>query len=154
MYNQFSNPGPTPGSTALRVGIMAGINLILIHIMAWLITQDVGAGDVIGWLVGWFVVFMAARAAATKHYNAQRSAIEPLHGTQGAGIGAALITTFILWLFIIVRNLAGGGDSFANIWGVLRLPVDLFLALGLGTWGGRLRPLNDTNGDKPFYGDW
>ena len=154
MNNQFLDHPPTPGATAARIGIAAGIGLILLHVMAWLITQDVGSGDVLGWLISWPVLFMAARAAATRQREAQNSAIEPLQGTQAAGIGAALITVFILWTFIIIRNLAGGGDPLTNVWGILRLPVDLFMALGLGAWGGRLRSFDNFNGDKPFYGGW
>jgi hypothetical protein len=153
MYDNFSTPGPKPGSTALRVGILAGIALILIHVAAWLVTEDVGTGDVIGWVVSWLVVFVAARTAADQQYRAQSDAIEPLQGVQGAGIGAALITTFILWLFITSRNLMGSGDAFTNAWGILRIPVDLFIALGLGAWGSRLQAHKDQV-DKPFYKDW
>lgn len=154
MNNQFLDHPPSPGKTAARIGIVAGVSLILLHIMAWLITQDVGTGDALGWLVSWLVLFMAARAAATRQREAQQSAIEPLQGTQAAGVGAALITIFILWLFIIIRNLSGSGDPFTNVWGILRLPVDLFLALGLGAWGGRLPSFDSSGGDKPFYGGW
>jgi hypothetical protein len=154
MYTNLPPSSPTPGSTAFRVGATAGIVLILIHVMTWLITQDVGTGDALGWIIGLFVIFMAARTAATRQRQAQSQAIEPIQGTQGAGIGAALITTFTIWAFLTIRNLAGGGDAFTDVWGVLRIPLDVFFALGLGAWGARLRSYEGSQGENPFYTDW
>lgn len=130
---------------------MVGLVLIVVHLMLWLLTQDVGTGDMIGWFASLFAFFAAARIAAEQLYRRQSSAIEPGRGTQGAGIGAALIAMFVIWVFISTRNLLGGGDLFANIWAILRLPVDLFLALGLGAWGARLRSFDES--DRPFYSE-
>ncbi len=149
--NQNAFPGgpSSSGSRAFPVGLLTGGVMIGVNLVLWLITQDMGAADFIGWFVGWFALFMGARSAAQQQYDQQQLDIEPCRGVQGAGVGAALVAVIVVMVFVIVRDLVVESDLFATMWAIIRVPVDIFLALGLGAWGARIQACRNTI--PPFY---
>jgi hypothetical protein len=130
------------GHAGVRVGAVGGIIMIGVHLFLLLINGGENRGDVLAWLIQLAVYFFAARIAAEQHYNSQRDDVEHLRGVRGAGVGAALVTSFIIWLFIIFRGVfrdALGITVIAEPISLFCLVVfDVLLAWGLGAWGGGL----------------
>lgn len=122
-------------NAAFRVGVIAGVVMIVVHLTLWVALRDMGSADFVAWIIEWFVMLFAARSAAQQQHATQRESLEPLQGVQGAGIGAALITAVIVWLFIIVRDLFFATEFFSVALGILRIPLDVIIALALGALG-------------------
>jgi hypothetical protein len=134
--NIFLNPG-------FRQGAVGGIIMVTIHLLFLLILAgDIGnRGYVPASIIQVVVYIFLSRAAAEVQHreNVCRGDFDHLKGVAGAGIGAPMIISFIVWLFKII--LAIVRDAF----GVLiivepYLPcfiaVDVLLAIGIGAWAG------------------
>lgn len=127
--------------TGFRLGAVGGLLMWGVYLVLLLIFQGGNQGDFLAWIIQLFVYFLIGRAAAQKHYDAQMDEIDALRGVQGAGTGAALVTSILVWVFIILRGIVRDAIGFM----VLVEPVGLFclvmidvlIALGLGSWAGK-----------------
>lgn len=132
--NIFRHPG-------FRMGFLGGFILVCVHLILLLLFRFTNQGDVLGWLLGWFVYFMIGRAAAQQKYDSQRDTMNPTGGVVAAGAGAALVTSVIVWIYVILRGV------FRDYLGMFIIvePISLFcvmvidglVAFGLGSAGGR-----------------
>lgn len=123
-----------------RYGAVGGIIMIGVHLFLLLINQGTNRGDVLAWIIQLAVYFFIARSAAERHHSAQIDDPEHLRGVVGAGVGAAVVTSVIVWLFIVLRGI------FRDALGITVIvePISLFciivfdvlLALGIGAWNG------------------
>lgn len=132
--NIFSHSG-------FQYGFVGGSVMIFIHIMLLLIFQGTNKGDLFAWFLAWFVYYFIGRAAAQNHYESQRESLNPTRGVQAAGTGAAMITSVLIWGYIIVRGI------FRDALGVFivvepvglfcTILIDILIAIGLGSWAGK-----------------
>lgn len=128
-------------NAGFRVGFVAGLIMVGIHLALLFFNGGTNEGDLLAWIISWFVYFMAARVAAERHYREQRDSTEPLRGVQGAGVGAALVTSVIVWIYIILRGVfrdAVGVQILVEPIGLYcMIVIDVLIALGLGALGGK-----------------
>ncbi len=125
-----------------RVGFIAAAIMVAVHLFLLLIFRGENRGDLLAWGIQLFVYFFGSQVAAQQHYNSQERDPDALRGVRAAGVGAALTTSFCIWVYIILRGV------FRDALGIIVLvePFSLFcmiiadvlLAIGLGTWGGRI----------------
>jgi len=124
-----------------RLGAVGGLLMWGIHLILLLIFQGTNQGDFLAWTIQLFVYFFMGRTAAQKHYDAQRDEVDALRGVQGAGTGAALVTSILVWVFIILRSIVRDAVGFMVLVDPIGLfcvmVVDVLIALGLGSWGGK-----------------
>jgi hypothetical protein len=133
--NIFLNPG-------FRFGFVGGLIAIVINLFFVLINGGDNRGDLLAWIMQILIYYFIARAAAENQaqVNNRSGQFEILRGVTGAGVGAALVTSIMVWIYIIIRGVVR--DSFGVF--VIVEPVGLFLiilidvliALGLGALGG------------------
>ena len=125
-----------------RIGAVGGSVMWGVHLILLLIFQGTNQGDLLAWIIELFIYFFAGRAAAQRHYDAQRDEVDALRGVQGAGTGAALITSLLTWVFIIVRGIVRDASGFMVLvepFGLFcMIIVDVLIALGLGSWAGKM----------------
>lgn len=133
--NIFHNPG-------FRFGFFGALAAILINLLLLWINAGDTRGDLLSWLVQLFLYFFFARAAAESQYNsnARWGALEHLQGVQAAGVGAGLVASILVWLYIIMRGIVR--DAF-GIFIVVEpfslfclIIIDVLIALGIGAWAG------------------
>ncbi len=129
-------------NAGFSVGFIASILMIAVHLILLLIFQGGTRGDWIAHGIQLLVYFIASQSAAQQQYNAQERSIEALRGVKAAGMGAALTVSFLMWIFILVRNLildAMGQFIYVDAIGTFCIVVvDVLLAIALGTWGGSI----------------
>lgn len=144
--NIFLHPGFTFGLIGATIAI--SFNLILI-----LITGDV-RGDVIAWFFQLVIYIFLPRNAAESQYNSniRQGGFEHLRGVQGAGVGAALTTSALVWAYIIIRGIIRDAfgifvivEPFSLCAGIV---IDVLIAMGLGAAGGKA--VAKKYGDRPF----
>jgi len=136
------------GSTQKKVhaGIVAGLVgalvMIAVHLVLLLIFHGHIHGDWIAHGIQLIVYFFVSQVAAQNHYNGQERSPEALRGVRGAGIGAAITTSILMWLFIVIRDIildAVGLTPFIEVISTFCIVViDVLLALAIGSWGGSI----------------
>ncbi len=134
--NIFLNPG-------FRFGFIGAIIAISINLMLVLIYSGDTRGDGIAWFFQLIVYFFVSHGAAESQYNSniRWGGMEYLRGVQAAGLGAGLITSALVWAYIIIRGIIR--DAFGIF--ILVEPfslccfilVDVLIAMGLGAWAGK-----------------
>jgi hypothetical protein len=143
-YQSFPDPYASRNrniNEGFRVGLIGGIVSALMHLLLPLFSGGAVWGELLAWLIQWLLYLLVARSAAQRQYDKQQLQINPLDGVIGAGVGAALITSILTWLFILIRAVVikATGDF------VIVEPISLYcivvldvlVALGLGGVGGR-----------------
>ena len=127
-------------STGFRFGVAGGLIMVTVHLVLFLIFRGTNGGDLLAWFLAWFVYFIIGRMAAQAQYNNQRDDIEPTRGVKSAGTGAALVTSVIIWGFIIVRGVFRDAIGMFIIVDPVCLfftiIIDVLIAMGLGSFGG------------------
>lgn len=144
--NDYDPYNPQRGNifrhAGFRVGAVGAILMIVIHLFTLLINRGDTSWDLYVWFLQLIVYFFAAQSAAQRHYNAQERSTEPLRGVVGAGVGAALTISFLLWFYIVLRGVFRDAFGITIIVEPISLfcmvVVDVLLALGLGSLGGRM----------------
>jgi hypothetical protein len=124
-----------------QYGFIGGVVMWGIRLVLLLLFGGTNHGDILALIFQIFVYIFIGKAAAQKHYVLQRNEVNATRGVKGAGTGAALITSVLSWLFIIVRSVVR--DAFGYV--VLVDPVGLFclmvvdvlIAMGIGSWAGK-----------------
>lgn len=124
-----------------RIGAVGGSMMWGVHLILLLIFQGTNQGDILAWIIQLFVYFVLGRTAAQKHYDAQSNEVDAIHGVQSAGTGAALITSLLVWLFIILRGFVRDAFGFMVLVDPIGLfcaiVIDVLIALGIGSWAGK-----------------
>lgn len=126
----------------IAVGLVGVVVMIAVHLVLLLIFQGRTGGDWIAHGIQLLVYFFASQVAAQNHYNGQERSPEALRGVKGAGIGAAITTSLLIWLFIVIRDIvldAMGITPFIEVVTTFCIVVaDVLLAIALGSWGGAI----------------
>lgn len=128
-------------SIALRFGIFGGALMWGVHLIMLLLFGGTNQGDFLAWVIEWVVYYFIGRSAAYAQFNAQRDSAYASRGVKAAGTGAALITSLLVWLFILVRGIVR--DAYGIIVLVdpiglfLMIVIDISLAMGIGSWAGQ-----------------
>ncbi len=124
-----------------RVGLIGAIVASTLHLLLPFFAQGAVWGDIFAWLLQLLLYVLVGRSAAQRQYDKQQMELNPLEGVVGAGTGAALITSLLTWLFILVRSIivdaAGNSVLVEPISLCLMVFLDIVAAIGLGTWSGR-----------------
>lgn len=147
-YSDFDFDDPTQlhqrglfQHAGFRVGALGGIVMWSVHLILLLIFQGTNQGDFLAWIIQLFVYYFLGRTAAEKHYHVQRKEVEALRGVQASGTGAALVTSLLVWLYIILRGIIRDAIGFMILVEPLGLfcvvVIDVLIAMGLGSWGGK-----------------
>lgn len=141
--SDFDARNAKQGNAGFRYGLAGAAISIAVNLVLLLLNEGQFRGDFLSWLAQLGVYFFISRSAAEAQYQAnQRSGdFEYLRGVQGAGLGAALITSILTWVYIFIRNIIL--DSFGAF--IFVEPFSLFcvvsfdvaLAMAIGSAGGR-----------------
>ena len=127
-------------NAGILVGLIAATIMICVQLFFLLIFKGTNTGDWIALGIQLFVYFFASQSAAERQYRQQEREVEPLRGVRAAGIGAAITTSLIMWLYIfvrgIVRDALGITISIEPVSLFCMIVVDVLLAIGLGAWAG------------------
>jgi hypothetical protein len=140
----FSPEGPKRKkiNAGFLVGMIAAALMIFVQLFFLLIFKGNNTGDWIALILQLVVYFFASQAAAQRHYNSQEREIDSLRGVRAAGIGAAVTTSLIMWVYIfvrgIVRDAMGISISIEPFSLFCMVVVDVLLAIGIGAWGGSI----------------
>jgi len=133
MYDDFDRKRPR--AVPLKVGLMSGLLLVLTNLVIWFAAQDVAVADLLTWILQVPVLFFAARSAAQQQVNAQMNDLNPLNGVQGTAVTAAFVTVGVMWIYTVARELVTDTSLFSSYVGIVRVPLDIFLSLGIGAFG-------------------
>lgn len=142
-------------NAGFRVGLVGGAVMWGVHLFLLLTFGGTNQGDFLAWVIQWFVYYFIGRSAALHQLNVQRHSVyAPLKGVQSAGTGAALITSLLVWLFMLVRGVvrdAYGITVLVDPVGLFFLVIiDISLAMGLGTWAAKAIVDKNRTFDDPF----
>lgn len=132
---------PRRPHAGFQYGFSGGLIMIVVHIILLLIFSGTNNGDLLAFFIAWFVYWMVGRMAAQAHYDSQQDELEPLAGVRAAGMGAAMVTSIIIWVFLIVRGIfrdAIGIFVIADPIGIFcAISLDVFIAMAIGGWAGK-----------------
>ena len=124
-----SNPG-------FQVGLVGGIIMIFVSLAVFFMNGADTDGDLLVWFIQLVVYFFLARTAASRQAELQSRSYEPTRGVVGAGVGAPLTTSVMMWVFIIIRGVvrdALGMTIWIEPFGFCGwIIVDVVLVLGIG----------------------
>jgi hypothetical protein len=144
-----SDPGNSPqlgpssifSHSGFRVGILGGLVMVVVHLFLLVIFDGTTQGDTFAWTFQIFLYFILGRSAAKQEYRKQASQTGDSQSVKSAGLGAALVTSVIIWFYIIVRGIvrdALGVFIVSNPFGLFcMIIIDVLIALGLGSLAGR-----------------
>lgn len=93
-----SNPG-------FQVGLVGGVIMIFASLAVFFMNGADTDGDLLVWFIQLAVYFFLARIAASRQADMQTSSYEPMRGVEGAGVGAPLTASVMMWIFIILRGI-------------------------------------------------
>lgn len=137
-------PEPEPRKRAnpgFTVGFIGGLVMIFVSLAVFFMNGAETDGDLLVWFIQLVVYFFLGRAAASQQAERQRHTYEPAHGVVGAGVGAPLVTSIMMWIFIILRGIVRDAlGMFIAIEPVTFcgwIILDVVLALGIGGLMGR-----------------
>ena len=119
-------------NAGFRLGSVGGLVIVGVIAILGFATQNWNTADRWGRLIGLGVAFAVAHQAAARQYRQQRAGLEPTRNVRGAGVGAALISIVIMWLFIIARDVIRDRPEMFTLTSCVRVPIDIALAIGLG----------------------
>jgi hypothetical protein len=128
-------------NTGFSIGLTAGLVMILVSLAVFFMNGADTRGDVLVWIIQLVVYVFAGRMAASRQAEVMRHTYEPTRGVQGAGVGAPLTASIMMWIFIILRGIVRDAMGMTIMiepvtfcgWIIL----DVLLALGIGSWAGR-----------------
>jgi len=141
LYNEHTSNQPKVNA-GFRVGLICGLILGILHIViAILLSSVFPLLTSVLWLVKLFIYYMGGRTAAQMQYDSQRDSLNMLRGVQSAGMGAAMVTSILSWILIfvgaILGNLSGKVVLFEPISLCISIFLDVLIAIGLGSLGGK-----------------
>lgn len=130
--NIFLHPG-------FRYGLIGAVIAIFINLaLFWMFAGD-ETGDRIAWALQIFVYVFISRAAAENQYNKniRQGGMEHLRGVQAAGLGAGLVASILVWVYLIIRGIIRDEFFVEPISSCFFIFIDILIAMGIGAWGGR-----------------
>ena len=141
-YSYNPNSPKRKINAGILIGLIAAAIMVFVQLFFLLIFTGTNTGDWIALGIQLFVYFFASQAAAQRQYNSQERDIDPLRGVRAAGIGAAITTSLLMWVYIIIRGVvrdALGIDVIIEPFSLFcMIVVDVLLAIGIGAWGGSI----------------
>lgn len=127
--------------SGFQVGLIGGILMVILHLAFLVVFQGTNTGDLIAWLIQLFLYFILGRVAANKEFRKLVGQGRELGGVQSAGLGAALVMSLIVWLFVIIRSIVRDDPGMFIITNPVGLfcavVADILIALGLGSLSGK-----------------
>jgi hypothetical protein len=141
--NEYSfEPQKKKIHAGILMGVVGAVTMAGIHLFFLLIFREVVVGDWVALAIQLLVYFFISQAAAQRHYDSQERSPEALRGVRGAGVGAAITTSLLTWVFIVLRDIildALGQDlSLEILLTFCIVVVDVLLAIAIGSWGGTI----------------
>ena len=144
----YYEPEPVPNRPHMHpsfpVGLAAGIIAIFAHLILLLINHGTNEGDLLMLLlIQPLIYFFGGQSAAERQYqyNINDQQIELTEHVRGAGTGAAIVASLIVWVFIILRGVFRDAFGITIMVNPLELffaiLIDVLVAMGLGTLAGR-----------------
>lgn len=125
-----------PMNAGFKVGLTGVLLMACINLLVFLLNGD-SRGDFWVWLFQLVVYYVLGRLASARQAELQRHTYEPGRGVSGAGIGAALITSIGMWIYIILRDVIRSAlGAVVFFWPLLFcgwVIIDVLLALGIGS---------------------
>jgi len=124
-----------------KYGFIGGALLVMMHIILLVLFDGEVTGDWIAFLIALFVYFFIGRAAAESARRGSRYQISLKPDLMGAGVGAGLVSSIIVWIFIILRGIVrdamGITIAVDPIGLCVLMLVDIGLSMALGGLGAR-----------------
>lgn len=123
-----------------KVGIVGGIGFSILNLLLFFMSGGNTGFDFPVWLLQVISYFFLGTLAARRQLEKQIHTYEALRGVKGAGVGAPLVTSLVVWLYIIVRGVVR--DAIGIFIAVEPFSlcavifIDVFLALFLGQIAG------------------
>lgn len=125
-----------PMNAGFQVGLMGVLLMAFINLLVFFLNGD-SRGDFLVWLFQLVVYYVLGRLASARQAELQRHTYEPGRGVSGAGIGAALVTSIGMWIYLILRDVFRSAlDAVVFLWPLLFcgwVITDVLLALGIGS---------------------
>jgi hypothetical protein len=142
MNNYSFEPERKKIHAGFLLGLIGASVMVVIHLFFLLIFRYIVIGDWIALGIQMVVYFLISQAAAQRHYDSQERSPEALRGVRGAGVGAAIITSVLTWMFIVIRDIVldaiGQTPSIEVLTTFCIVVVDVLLAIAIGSWGGSI----------------
>ncbi len=133
-------PKPVRSNAGFEVGFVGGIILALMNLTVFLINGGDTIGDGVVWFLQVGMYFFLGQIAAHRQLARNLHTYEPLRGVEGAAVGAPLVTSLVMWLYIIIRGVvrdALGIFIFVEPFSLCAwIFIDVLLAIGLGSAAG------------------
>ncbi len=134
-------PRRNTSNAGFSMGLVGGMIVVIVFLILMLIDQGTNKGDVIGFLIQLLVGFFIGQAAAEKQHFRQEDDPAHLEGVAAAGMGAALITFIITWIFIIIRGIVRDALGVFIFTEPISLCFGIFLngllMIAIGSWAGK-----------------
>jgi hypothetical protein len=128
-------------NAGFAIGLVGGLIMILVSLAVFFMRGAETDWDAFVWMLQLAVYFFVGRAAASRQAEAQRQTYEPGRGVVGAGVGAPLTVSGMMWLFIIIRGIVrdamGMTIQMEPVTFCGWIILDVLLAIGIGSWTGR-----------------
>lgn len=125
----FSHPG-------FWSGMAAGLVLILLHTVLFILFSGRSISDSIGWVIQIAAYFIAASSAAESAYQGYLIRGAGSSQIEGAAVGAALVASLVVWGYRLVRAVVIDSLNMIVVVdpiGVCGLIIlDVILAAGIG----------------------
>ena len=148
-FSDLNAPRRRRTNPALPVGLVAAVVMVGVHLFLLLVlnhsnTGRVVTGDWVAFAIQAVLYFLVAQIAAERQYSNNQSVdgYNPLQGVRAAGIGAAITTSLLVWVFMVVRGIVwdatGKAVSIDPLSLIFIVPAEVLLAIGLGALGGSL----------------
>jgi hypothetical protein len=137
-FDSYSKRRTNPGFV---VGFAGGLVMIVISLTVFFMNGADTDGDVLVWLIHLVVYSFLGRIAASQMAEMQQDSFEPTRGIVGAGIGAPLVASVMMWIYIILRGIVRDAMGIYIViepvsfcgWVI----IDILLALGIGGLAGK-----------------
>lgn len=130
--NIFLHPG-------FRYGFIGAVVAIFINLALFLMFAGDETGDRLAWALQLSVYVFVSRAAAENQYNRniREGGMEHLRGVQAAGLGAGLVTSTLVWLYLVIRGIIRDEFFVEPVSMCFFIFIDVLIAMGLGAWSGK-----------------
>jgi hypothetical protein len=138
----YTELDPKPRVNAgFPVGLIGGLVMIFTSLVVFFMNGADTDGDLLVWFIQLVIYIILGRTAASRQAESQRHTFEPTKGIAGAGVGAPLTTSVMMWVFIIargiIRDAMGMFIAFEPFSFCGWIIIDVLLALGIGNITGR-----------------
>lgn len=125
-------PARRQANLGIRYGLLGGLFSVLFMVVLGFAFRDRNLGDVLSWLIGWIIIFLAARQAAMKARASQEISVDSAQNIRAASIGTAIVAVVVVWAYVFGRDILTDEASYFTVISCVRIPIDTAMALGIG----------------------